>query len=58
MFELVKGRYQLEGPDHTEKVCSFESLDELVNHYKSYGLVDRSMTLIKFSIPGKKFLDL
>jgi len=48
----LKNRFQLEPQDNTNQVeKDFATLDELVENYKSHGLVDKDMNLIKFSIP-------
>ena len=52
----MRNRYQLESPDAIGKGDKdFDSLDALVENYKSHGLVDRDLNLIKFSIPGTFF---
>ena len=53
IYKNQRGKFQLDPSDSPTGGKEFRTLDELVEHYKKFGLVDKRKNLIKFTVPGK-----
>lgn len=56
IYKTTDGKFQLDQVNTSGNSASlgkdFITLDQLVDHYKQYGLVDDRRNLIKFTVPG------
>ena len=56
--KTLNNKFQLDQPDEngTGVAKQFDNLEELVDHYKEFGMVDTATSLIRPDTPGQIFL--
>ena len=58
--KTLNNKFQLDQPDEngTGVAKQFDNLEELVDHYKEFGMVDTATSLIRPDTPGQIFFSL